>query len=51
MQHKTGGSVVILGSFAFLFYFFFNCERMITHSQETWKIQSKVAYSSTMYYS
>ena len=23
---------------------------MITHLQETWKIQSKVTYSSTIYY-
>ena len=27
-----------------------NYENMITHLQETWKIQNKVTYSSTIYY-
>ena len=34
----------------FLFFFFFNYESMKTHLQEAWKIQIKVAYSSTKYY-
>ena len=29
---------------------FFNYENMITHSQETWKIQNKLTYSFTVYY-
>jgi len=29
---------------------FLNYEKMITHLQETWKIQNKVTYSSTVYY-
>ena len=36
--------------FLFLFYFL-NYESMITHLQETWKIQNKVTYSSTTGYS
>ena len=30
--------------------FFLNYECMITHLQETWKIQNKTTYSSTIYY-
>ena len=30
--------------------YFLNSESMITHLQETWKIQNKVTYSSTIYY-
>ena len=33
----------------FLIFVFLNCESMITHLQETWKIENKVAYSFTMY--
>ena len=37
-------------TFVFVVVFnFFNYESMVTHLQETWKIQ-KVTYSSTMYY-
>ena len=32
----------------FLFYFL-NYENMVTHLQETWKIQNKVTHSSTIY--
>ena len=32
------------------FKFFLNYENMIIHLQETWKIQNKVTYSSTIYY-
>ena len=37
--------------FSFLFYFL-NYDSMITHLQETWKIQNKITYigSSTVYY-
>ena len=31
-------------------YYFLNYESMLTHLQETWKIQKKVTYSSTKYY-
>ena len=31
-------------------FIFFNYESMMTHLQETWKIQNKVTYSSTIYY-
>ena len=31
-------------------FLFSNYESMITHLQETWKIQFKVTYSSTIYY-
>ena len=34
----------------FMSVFFFNCESMITHLQETWKIQNKVMYGSIIYY-
>ena len=30
--------------------YFLNCGSMITHLQETWKIQNKITYSSTIYY-
>ena len=33
--------------FVFIFFLFLNFESMITHLQETWKIQSKVTYGST----
>ena len=36
------------GFFKSLFYFL-NYENMITHLQETWEIQNKVAHSSTIY--
>ena len=31
-------------------FMFLNYESMMTHLQETWKIQNKVTYSSTIYY-
>ena len=31
-------------------FIFLNYESMMTHLQETWKIQNKVTYSSTIYY-
>ena len=34
----------------FLSFYFLNYENMVTHLQETWKTQSKVTYSSTIYY-
>ena len=42
---------VLLNIFFNLYSFliFFNCEN-IRHLQETWKIQNKVIYSSTVYY-
>ena len=36
--------------FFFFFLIFLNYESMITHLQETWKIQNKVTYSSDIYY-
>ena len=35
---------------AIIFFYFLNYESMITHLQETWKMQHKVTYSSTIYY-
>ena len=35
--------------FFFFSFFFLNYESMITHLQETWKIQNKVTYSSTIH--
>ena len=32
------------------FFIFFNYESRITHLQDTWKIQNKVTYSSTIYH-
>ena len=37
-------------SFFPLLSYFLNYGHMITHLQESWKIQNKVTYSSTMYY-
>ena len=37
-------------SLHFFLFLFFNYESMITHLQETWKIQNKVTYSYTIYY-
>ena len=33
----------------FSLFYFLNYENMITHLQETWKIQNKVTHSSTIY--
>ena len=49
---KNRGSMnFICACFLFCFsLYFLNYESMITHLQKTWKIQNKVAYSSTIYY-
>ena len=33
-----------------MFFLFFSYESMIIHLQETWNIQNRVSYSSTIYY-
>ena len=35
--------------FLFSLFHFLNYESMITHLQETWKVQNKVTYSPTIY--
>ena len=42
--------ISIMHMFLSLFFYFSNDKNMITHLQETWKIQNKVTCSSTMYY-
>ena len=43
-----GGLNVVKHIFCRFLFCFLNYENMITHLQETWKIQSKVTYSSTI---
>ena len=38
------------GSSIFNFSYFSNYENIITHLQQTWKIQNKVTHGSTIYY-
>ena len=47
LKIKRGSMDLICACF---FFSFLNYESMITHLQKTWKIQNKVAYSSTIYY-
>ena len=39
----------VYGSDFFFLFYFLNYENMITHLQETWKIQNKVTHSSMIY--
>ena len=45
MENERGEGEILF----FIVIAFFNYGNMITHLQETWKIQNKVAYSSTIY--
>ena len=41
--------MLIFMALIFSLFYFLNYENMITHLQETWKIQNKVTHSSTIY--
>ena len=42
--------MLMLWLWSFSLFYFLNYENMITHLQETWKIQNKVTHSSTIYW-
>ena len=46
MENERGEGEILF----FIVIAFFNYGNMITHLQETWKIQNKVAYSTTIYF-
>jgi len=43
--------LLILPLFFLSLFYFLNYESMTTHLQEIWKMQNRVIYSSTVYYS
>ena len=47
---KVLSHILFLSFLISFFSSFVNCESMITYLQETWIIQNKVAYNSTIYY-
>ena len=50
MRFSESGNFVFYFIKLFFHFYSFNYESMITHLQETCKIQNKVNYNSTIYY-